>query len=310
MSNKTFLDGITSDIDDIISKSFQYISTKSVPSRHDGNMTFDRGENKIGKLINTCVLYVDIRDSVSLNGKHSTQTMGRIYSIFTKSVLKAAKHHSGEVRNIIGDRVMIVFPEDNCFVNAVNCAVTINQISSIIAKKFTAVAFKCGIGVDYGEMRVIKVGMHRQGTIAIDNKNLVWVGKPANFASRLTDVANKKITKTLFRVKYNPYNFLSFMPGPGIYSLYQMEDVLTSDEFAKKINYDTTLGITYSGGKFIIFTKEEKVIDFKPIILSEKVFVEYKKLQSANAANWELVKEHNIKDITYNIYQSNLIWRI
>src|SRR6476661_9123926 len=112
---KNILNEIEADIVDIRAKNFQYTSTKLVPSRHDTSLTFERGADKTGKEIETCVLYVDIRNSVELNRQHHTQTMGRIYTSFSKSMLKIAKYHNGYVRNIIGDRVMIVFPSDNCY---------------------------------------------------------------------------------------------------------------------------------------------------------------------------------------------------
>ena len=60
---------------------------------------------------------MDIRNSVALTVKHQNQIMGRIYTAFTKAVLKIGRHHGGHTRNIIGDRVMIVFPTANCFTN-------------------------------------------------------------------------------------------------------------------------------------------------------------------------------------------------
>lgn len=325
MSKKSFFDDISSDIDDIISKKFQYTSTQVVPSRHDTNMTFDRGVNKIGKILNTCVLYVDIRDSVNLNKKHSTETMGRIYSIFAKSVLKAAKHHSGDVRNIIGDRVMIVFPEDNCFLNAVNCSITINQICSLINKKFTNVNFKCGIGIDYGTMRVIKVGLHRQGTSNIENKSLVWVGKPANFASRLTDVAGKTINSSSVKVTYNPHNFSSLFDLSSILGIQPQKkigqyldteatSVLTNEEFAKKLNYNNLLGITYSGGKLIRFDKLESSITFPTILMTEAVYDGFKKAEPTSSSIvknlWKKIQNHEIKDVKTDIFGGNIIWII
>ena len=207
MAVTQIIEEINADIIDIKNKGFKYITTNQVPSRHDAALTFERDKDKVGKEINTCVLYVDIKNSVELNRKHHTHTMGRIYSIFSKSILKLAKYHNGSVRNIIGDRVMVVFPSDNCFSNAVDCAISINHISKDINNHFKDVDFKCGIGLDYGLLKVIKVGLHRKGTENIDNKNLVWVGYPANLASRLTDVANKKIDRTFIEVKYFPYDF-------------------------------------------------------------------------------------------------------
>ena len=139
--------------------------------------------------------------------------MGRIYTAFTKAVLKVAKYHSGHIRNVIGDRVMVVFPTKDCFTNAVDCAISINHIATyIINQQFFGVDFKCGIGIDYGELRVIKVGVQRQGSEISENKRLVWVGYPANIASRLTDVANKTINKEYFEVIRNPINPKAIKP--------------------------------------------------------------------------------------------------
>lgn len=242
---KEILSEIEADIIDIKVKKFQYTSTKEVPSRHDRSLTFERGLDKIGKEVDTCVLYVDIRNSVELNRIHHTQTMGRIYTAFSKAMLKIAKYHKGFVRNIIGDRVMIVFPKDNCYTNAVDCAISINHISNLINKAFTEVDFKCGIGIDYGNLKVIKVGLPRRGAEGFDNKNLVWVGYPANIASRLTDVANKSVDNSQIRVKYYPYDFLGYMPllspflqtprsADKIYQDIPREDLLTNEEFAQK----------------------------------------------------------------------------
>ena len=189
---KELYEEIQGDVEDVVKTSFIHNSTKIVPNLADEGLTYERGQEKKGKVINTCVLYVDIRNSVTLTKKHNNTTMGRVYTAFTKAVLKTARYHNGHTRNIIGDRVMIVFPNENCFTNAVDCAISINHIvKNIINKKFPDVDFKCGIGVDYGELRVIKVGIQRRGEEHGENKGLVWVGYPANHASRLTDNANK-----------------------------------------------------------------------------------------------------------------------
>ena len=182
-------------ISDCRTLGFDYMPTNEVPSAYktDPNLTYESGKNKKGKIIETCVLYVDIRDSVKLVDKHQFDTMGKIYTAFTKSVLRIADYHGAKVRNIIGDRVMVVFPSENCYTKAVHCAISINHIAREINRIFNHVDFKCGIGVDYGEMRIIKVGTEKKGDENANYKNLIWVGYPANKASRLTDVANKKI---------------------------------------------------------------------------------------------------------------------
>ena len=50
-------------------------------------------------------------------------------------------------------------------------------------------------------MRVIKVSIERKGNENTENKGLVWVGKPANLASRLTDFAGKTVEDEFYKEK-------------------------------------------------------------------------------------------------------------
>ena len=198
--DKDNLQSISDAIKDIISTNFTFDTyCINVPHYDDSGLTFESGETKKGKMIKTCVLFVDIRNSVALNKKYNVEAMGQLYTSFVKSALWCANYHHGLVRNIIGDRVMIVFPPKNCFTNAIECAISINTISSKIIRRYCD-DFKCGIGIDYGEMYVHKTGIIKQGKEASSYKNLIWIGRPANIASRLTDIANKELSETIFRV--------------------------------------------------------------------------------------------------------------
>lgn len=324
---RQILDEIAADVIDMKNKNFQYSPTNLVPNRHDTSLTFERGVDKVGKEIETCVLYVDIRNSVELNRKHNTQTMGRIYSIFSKSMLKIAKHHGGSVRNIIGDRVMIVFPSKDCFTNAVDCAISIHHVSEyIINLYFKEIDFKCGIGIDYGLLKVVKVGLHRKGAENVDNKNLVWVGYPANIASRLTDIANKKINNSSVKVTYNPHNFRNIFGLSGITGSQPIKKsndfyldtvatkIHTNEEFAKSLSYNNILGIGYSGGKLIRFDKIESSIDFPPILMTPSVYNGFKKANPTRICItenfWEEISNHQIKNVTTNIFGGTVNWKI
>ncbi|UUF12359.1 MULTISPECIES: adenylate/guanylate cyclase domain-containing protein [Flavobacterium] len=317
---KNLLSEIESDVVDIKTKKFDYVKTQTVPNRYDTALTFERGENKIGKELETCVLFVDIRNSVALNKKHTTQTMGRIYSIFTKSILKAAKYHNGHIRNIIGDRVMIVFDPNNCFTNSIECAYTINNISNIINSKFTEVDFKCGIGIDYGNLKVLKIGLHRRGTEVVENRNLVWVGYPANIASRLTDNANKMLFTRKFNVTYKSTIDLSFLSSSPTFSPFksgvfsnEITDNLSQDQFCQNISFESGK-IKYTKGEFISFTKIPSLKSFKKILITKSVFLGYKKENSNHKSIkenwWKINRNHGIKDVNEEIYESSIQWTI
>jgi adenylate cyclase len=308
--NQSFHDELIAIISDVQKMGFEYISTNEVPSAHksDSNLTYESGVAKKGKVINTCVLYVDIRDSVKLVEKHQFNTMGKLYTIFTKSILKIADHYNAKVRNIIGDRIMVVFNSENCFTNAVNCAISINHLSQEVNKAFNNVDFKCGIGVDYGEMRVIKVGTEKKGDENANYKNLIWVGYPANRASRLTDIANKKIEETYFIVqqiglKRNP---LSDKFESAIVNREYTNDELV--EFLSHADKNTVwLDKNFEG-----FQKKNRTKIYQPILISKTVFDEYKKANpEANDIknNWWQIQPKEIKNITEEIYGVELTWK-
>ncbi|REE27260.1 class 3 adenylate cyclase [Winogradskyella pacifica] len=331
MAVKKIIQEIDGDIKDILSTDFSYTSTKYVPNLDDSALTFGNTEEKKAKVINTCVLFVDIRGSIALTRKYHTKTMGKLYSAFSKAVLKAAHHHSGYVRNIIGDRVMVVFPSDNCYRNAVHCAITINHLcTQIIDTEFTSMDFKCGIGVDYGELKVIKVGTPKKGTEANENRGLVWTGYPANLASRLTDTANKMVKEVYYLVKRNPSNnigFLDFNLGlanpPGVTPLSRLglptySDIIetvemTPEKFAASIQTSSTGSVYVSGGKFISFEKKIRKTEYPAILISKAVYNGYKK-ENADGNDviykWWEKETYKVKDVNNEVYGSNLTWKI
>lgn len=328
---KKIIDEIDEEIKDLLNTDFSYRSTTAVPNVNDSSLTFGNAEEKKAKIINTCVLFVDIRGSVALTKKHATKTMGRLYSAFAKAVVKAAHYHSGYVRNIIGDRVMVVFPSYNCFTNAVKCAITINHVcDKVINKQFTGMDFKCGIGVDYGELKVIKVGTPKQGLEANENRGLVWTGYPANLASRLTDTANKIVEEDYYLVKWYPLNISKFWGFNSInLGLYGLQSIDNSDEpdylaipktvemkpekFASSIYMLSSGELDISGGKLISFEKKVRKTDYPAILLSKEVYIGYKTENSgANDIKdkyWEK-KTYKVKDIKDDVYGASLTWKI
>lgn len=327
---KNIITEIEADIVDIKDKGFVFVKTKDVPNRHDSTFTFERGEDKKGKEICTCVLFVDIRNSVKLTQKHNSETMGRIYTIFSKSMLKLAKHHQGRVRNIIGDRVMVVFPEEDCFKNAIYCAISINHVAKSIRETFTDVDFRCGVGIDYGQLKVIKVGLHRQQNEGVDNKNLVWTGQPANIASRLTDNANKEVTTSYMEVKYYPNRSRSIrriglgleslvsnplgieFPPASPYIMNEHTKNLSLSEFTDSITFVKDAPPRYTHGRLISFKKVNCSIKYDSVLITDAVFKGFKTSHpdSDIIKDFKEMSNHNIKDFNGSIYGTSVYWAI
>ncbi|CAA6827759.1 MAG: Unknown protein [uncultured Sulfurovum sp.] len=201
MSIKNILDTLDEEVSIIHSSDFDINikNTTYISNNDDSSLTFENFDKKYKKvkIIETCVLYIDIRSSTKLNLKHYPETMAKLYSSFIRSMLKGAEHFNGKVKNIVGDRVMVVFDSENCYTEAVNTAILMNTISqNIINKRFKNNVFTCGIGIDFGKMMITKCGTIKYGSENSSYKSLVWLGRPANIASKLTDSANKPSTNT------------------------------------------------------------------------------------------------------------------
>mgnify|MGYP003288973609 FL=1 len=317
MSRKDLLKNIETVIDDWKDTSFTFISKNYIPGLDDTNLTYGNGEEKKGIEINTCVLFVDIRNSVQLTKDKQVKTMGKIYSVFTHCVLLAAEEEGAYVRNIIGDRIMVVFPPDQCFTKAVFCAITINHIAKLINKKFDNFEFKCGIGIDYGKLNVMKVGIKKKGSENDDNKGLVWVGYPANFASRLTDCANKEFVDTIYKVDGTFYEYHFFKnPLIGRDSGYYRKTLeFSPEEFAAKVSISNDKHSLFLSSCKQVYSieKEERKYLYKSILISDKVYQEYtKSIPEANDIknSWWKKQTRKIRDIDFDVWGAELTWKL
>ena len=196
MGLKEFRLDIVDEVSTILDSSFdiQIVTTGSVPHSDDPAITFPNLDDhwQGTKLVETCVLYVDMRRSTELSFQHRPKTTAKLYSSFVRAMTRCATNHAGEVRGIVGDRVMVLFPPDRCFVRAVDTAILMNSVCKyVLNKNFKHNEVTFGIGIDYGRMLATKTGIRRHGSAQASYRNLVWLGRPANIASKLTDIANK-----------------------------------------------------------------------------------------------------------------------
>jgi adenylate cyclase len=270
-------DELSDEVSTILAQDFTITATRTnvVPHSNDGAITFPNLDAKTQscKLIDTCVLYIDIRRSTELSITHKPQTVAKLYSAFVRAMTKCARHYGGHVRGIIGDRVMVIFDCDDCFANAVNCAILMNATAQyVINKHFTRNDVQCGIGIDTGKMLVTKTGFRRRGVEQYNYKNLVWLGRPANVASKLTDVANKPsegMTIDKVCVGYNT--------ALGASYLWRDE---YPHEFVKNISHTILTGLNHTNPNYgTHFMTSEYIVTraaTKPILMTAPVYNGFK----------------------------------
>src|SRR5215218_5257021 len=114
-------DSLSEEIQGITSSDFTVVITETdvVPGVDDPSITYPNLVTKEQKckLIETCVLYIDIRRSTDLSFSHRRSTLTKLYSSFSRAMLRCGAYYGGKVRSIIGDRLMVIFDSENCFTN-------------------------------------------------------------------------------------------------------------------------------------------------------------------------------------------------
>lgn len=307
----SFRTDVNEEVSTILDSSFTINSTESsyVPHSDDGAITFPNLDEKYQnvKVIETTVLYVDMRRSTELSLKHKRDTVARLYSAFVRSMTRCAKVFGGEVRGIIGDRVMLLFDRPNCYTNAVDSAVLINSVCQYILNvhfRHDEVSF--GVGIDYGRMLATKTGIRRHGSAQGSYHSLVWLGRPANIASKLTGHANKpaeRVAITYARVAYKS------SVGGLFYKNEWPSDVMT--QFA----YNGNGLMIHSDPSFHSWTTatEDLITSAATpaILMSQRVYEGYKAARPSAIElqnSWYTLVEHKVPYVSEAIYGGDVIF--
>lgn len=206
---------------------------------------------------------------------------------------------------------MVVFDAEDCFSNAVNTAILMNTVSQkIINKHFSQDSFTCGIGIDYGKMMIAKCGTVKYGAENSHYKSLVWIGRPANIASKLTDKANKAATSAIvsglnagFKSPYSKDWYWKFQ---------------TPDEFVSCIQFSyLSPNMKYNDDNFktcFATTQFNSNSDATPpILISKAVFEGFKKSSPEDASmknGWWRVQKRSIDDYGDDTYGGNITFTV
>ncbi len=167
-------------------------------------------------------------------------------------------------------------------------------------------------------MRVMKVGIVKKGDENDDNKGLVWIGYPANFASRLTDCANKEFVDITYKVDADFY-YKNYFEGSPYWKRatgwYRETKEFTSEELAESLRVQQNgLRTTLASSKFINVQSVQRVENkhtYPSILLSEAVFNGYKKEQPNGIdieKEWWKEQARRIRDIDFKVLGADFFW--
>jgi class 3 adenylate cyclase len=157
----------------------------------DGQKVPEAEELKLsndGVRLDATVLYADMSGSTSLVDSHEDWFAAEIYKAYLHCAAKVIKDKGGVVTAYDGDRIMAIFIGDYKNSNAAEAALKINYARLNIINPAIKTAYpnrrfevQHAIGIDCSKLLAARTGVRGAN-------DLVWVGRAANYAAKLTDL--------------------------------------------------------------------------------------------------------------------------
>ena len=152
------------------------------------------GSNDAIEFERATILYADLSGSTKLVDSKKWWFAAEVYKIFLHCAGKIINSEGGTIVSYDGDRVMAVFLGKTQTSTAARCGLKINYaVREIINPKLkarysnTAYEVRQVVGIDTGEIRAARTGVR-------GGNDIVWVGRAANYAAKLTDLDDPPTT--------------------------------------------------------------------------------------------------------------------
>lgn len=166
----------------------RWTTTKATVAPEPSSVALEKNEAK--EIDNGIVLYADLSGSTNMVQSKSRELAAEVYRAYLYSAAQIIKNESGVVTAYDGDRVMAVFLGDTPHSDAARCALKINYAVSQIVNPAIAAQYGAGtytvtqvVGIDRSPLFVARTGVR-------GDNDLVWVGRAANYAAKLTEISS------------------------------------------------------------------------------------------------------------------------
>ena len=160
-------------------------------------------DNDAVKLDDATVLYADLADSTNLVDAYGPEFPAEIYKTFLHCAGKIIRSEGGEITAYDGDRIMAVYLRPSKHTSAVRSALKINYavqriICTLEQTQYPKTPYQVRhkIGIDTSSLFVAKTGFRGAN-------DLVWIGRAANYAAKLSmldDTYRTYITPEVYNV--------------------------------------------------------------------------------------------------------------
>lgn len=193
-------DKLTTEVNSIFQSRWDVEETKGVPAPEDLRLNANHSK----KLEKATVLYADIDGSTDMVDDYDWTFSAEVYKAYMRCSAEIVKSEGGVITAYDGDRIMAIFTGDTKNTSAARAAMKINYavihiIQPALEKQYPKHKFTLNhvIGIDESELHAARIG------VRVDN-DLVWVGRAANYAAKLTTLTGAPIWIT--KVVYDKLN--------------------------------------------------------------------------------------------------------
>jgi class 3 adenylate cyclase len=167
-----------------------------VPAAEDLRLNANHAKD----LATATILYADLDGSTNMVDTHQWEFSAEIYKTFLRCAGEIIRSEGGNITAYDGDRIMAVFTGDSKNTTAARCALKINWavkniIQPALDRQYPGKGFTVQhvVGIDTSRLRTARIGVR-------GDNDLVWIGRAANYAAKLTSLAGKPtwITKAVY----------------------------------------------------------------------------------------------------------------
>ncbi len=173
-------DDLRSEVRKVLAERWTTRSGRTVPDTDDLKLSND------AVILDGTVLYADLDDSTELVDTRSRAFAAEIYKSYLVCAARIIRAEGGTITGYDGDRIMAVFVGKSKNSVAARTALKINfSVLKIINPAIQSQYPGCGysvkqvVGIDTSELFVARTGIRGAN-------DLVWVGRAANYAAKLS----------------------------------------------------------------------------------------------------------------------------
>lgn len=183
------------EVQQIFQEQWMVETTKAVPDPEQLRLS-----NHAKDLEKATVLYADLDGSTDMVDNYPWQFSAEVYKAYLRCAARLVAVEGGTVTAYDGDRIMAVFTGATKCTSAVKAALKINYaVEEVIRPALSAqyprtdFTLRHVVGIDTSQLRAARIGVRGYN-------DLVWIGRAANYAAKLTNLSEKPlwITKAVF----------------------------------------------------------------------------------------------------------------